>query len=157
SATAGLAIEASGSAEEAVRGADLVCTTTSSKEPVLRGEWLAPGAHVNAVGSCFPSAQEIDTETVRRSRFYTDCRESCLKEAGDFLIPLRAGAIPESHLLGEVGEVLLGKVPGRTSPADVTVYESLGIAIEDLASAHAIHRIALERGQGQWLEWGGPA
>lgn len=156
SAGAGVPIEASESAEEAVRGADLVCTTTSSKEPVLRGEWLAPGAHVNAVGSCFPSAREIDTEAVRRSRFYTDCRESCLREAGDFLIPLREGAITESHLLGEIGEVLLGRVAGRASPSDVTVYESLGIAIEDLASAHAIHRIALERGSGQWLEWGGP-
>ena len=156
SAAAGVVIEVSASAEEAVRGADLVCTTTSSKEPVLRGAWLSPGAHVNAVGSCFPVAREIDTEVVRRSRFYTDCRESCLKEAGDFLIPLQEGAIAESHLLGEIGDVFLGKVPGRTSASDLTVYESLGIAIEDLASAHAIHRIAVERGVGQWLEWGGP-
>jgi ornithine cyclodeaminase/alanine dehydrogenase-like protein (mu-crystallin family) len=157
SGSAGVAIEVSAGPEEAVRGADLVCTTTSSKEPVLRGEWLSVGAHVNAVGSCFPVAREIDTETVRRSRFYTDCRESCLKEAGDFLIPLREGAIAESQLLGEIGDVFLGKVPGRTSPSDITVYESLGIAIEDLASAHAIHRVARERGEGQWLEWGGPA
>ena len=155
-AAAGVPIEVSASAEEAVRGADLVCTTTSSKEPVLRGAWISPGAHVNAVGSCFPVAREIDTDVVRRSRFYTDCRESCLEEAGDFLLPLREGAIAESHLLGEVGEVFLGKVPGRTSRSDITVYESLGIAIEDLASAHAIHRIAVERGVGQWLEWGGP-
>lgn len=156
SGMAGVTIEVAADAAEAVHGADLVCTTTSSKEPVLRGEWLSPGVHVNAVGSCFPLAREIDTEAVRRSRFYTDCRESCLKEAGDFLIPLREGAIAESQLRGEVGEVFLGKVPGRTSPSDITVYESLGIAIEDLASAHAIHRIAVERGKGQWLEWGGP-
>jgi ornithine cyclodeaminase/alanine dehydrogenase-like protein (mu-crystallin family) len=155
-ASAGIVIEAASSAEEAVRGADLVCTTTSSREPVLQGSWLAPGAHVNAVGSCFPAARELDTEAVKRSRFVTDCRESCVKEAGDFLIPLREGAIGDSHLLGEIGDVFLGKLQGRTSPEDITVYESLGVAIEDLASAHAIHRRAIERGEGEWLEWGGP-
>ena len=102
---------------------------------MLRGGWLAPGAHVNAVGSCFPVARELDTEAVRRSRFFTDCRESCTKEAGDYLIPLREGSITESHLLGEIGDVFLGRLVGRTSPDDVTVYESLGVAIEDLASA----------------------
>jgi ornithine cyclodeaminase/alanine dehydrogenase-like protein (mu-crystallin family) len=149
-------IEVASSAEEAVHGADLVCTTTSSKEPVLRGAWLSPGAHVNAVGACFPSSRELDTEAVRRSRWFTDCRESCLNEAGDFLIARKEGAIQDDHLLGEVGEVLLGRIPGRTSRDDVTVYESLGIAIEDLASAHEIHRRALECGAGTWLEWGGP-
>ena len=153
---AGVATEVASSAEEAVRGADLVCTTTSSREPVLRGSWLAPGAHVNAVGSCFPAARELDTEAVKRSRLVTDCRESCVKEAGDFLIPLREGAIEDSHLLGEIGDVFLEKLRGRTSPEDITVYESLGVAIEDLASAHAIHRGAVERGEGVWLEWGGP-
>ncbi len=152
----GFAIEVAASAEEAVRGADLVCTTTSAQEPVLRGEWLAPGTHVNAVGSCFAGARELDTEAVRRARYFTDCRESCLNEAGDFLIPRQEGVITDAHLLGEVGEVFLGKVAGRVSPEDVTVYESLGIALEDLASAHHIHRRALESGAGTWLEWGGP-
>ena len=156
-ALAGMAIEVAATAEETVRGADLVCTTTSSKEPVLQGAWLAPGAHVNAVGSCFPSAREIDTEAVRRSRFYTDCRESCVHEAGDFLIPRKEGAIADAHLLGEVGEIFLGRLPGRRSPEDITVYESLGVAVEDLAAAHEIHRRALETGAGTWLEWGGPA
>jgi ornithine cyclodeaminase len=151
------AIEVSATAEEAVRGADIVCTTTNAREPVLRGAWLSPGAHVNAVGACFPTSRELDTDAVRRSRFFTDCRESCEKEAGDFLIPRGEGAIPAEHLLGEIGEVLLGQIPGRTSTQDVTVYESLGIAIEDLASAHAILRRAMESGEGEWLEWGGPA
>lgn len=153
----GIRAEVVSSAEEAVRGADLVCTTTASREPVVRGDWLAKGSHVNAVGSCVPAARELDTEAVRRSRFYTDCRESCLNEAGDFLLPAREGMIRESHLLGEIGEVFRGTLPGRTSPEDITVYESLGVAIEDLASAHAIHRLALERGEGEWLEWGGSA
>lgn len=149
-------IEVSASAEEAVRGADLVCTTTASKEPVLRGAWLTPGAHVNAVGSCFPTSRELDGDAVRRSRFYTDCRESCLKEAGDFLIAREEGAVGEKALLGEIGEVLLGNVPGRQGPDDVTVYESLGVAVEDLAAAHLIHRKAVASGAGTWLEWGGP-
>lgn len=153
----GLTIEVSASAEEAVRGADLICTTTSSKEPVLLGKWIAPGAHVNAVGSCFAGSRELDTEAVRRARYFTDCRESCLNEAGDYLLPLQEGAITEAHLLGEIGELFLGTIPGRLSPDDVTIYESLGIAIEDLAAAHFIHQRALETGAGVWLEWGGPA
>ena len=153
---AGVPIEVVASGEDAVRGADLVCTTTSAKEPILRGGWIAPGAHVNAVGACFRANRELDTELVRRSRFFTDCRESCENEAGDFLIPRDEGAIGGDHLLGEIGEVFVGKLPGRTSSADVTVYESLGIALEDLAAAHAIHRRAVDHGAGTWLEWGGP-
>jgi len=155
-ATAGVAIEAAATAADAVRGADLVCTTTAAREPVLRGEWLAPGVHVNAVGACFATHRELDTEAVRRSRFYTDCRTSCIHESGDFLLARADGAIGDDHLLGELGEVLLGAVPGRTSDDDVTVYESLGVAAEDLAAAHAIHRRAVATGAGTWLEWGGP-
>ncbi len=153
---AGVAIEVAATGEDAVRGADLVCTVTASKEPVLRGEWLSPGAHVNAVGACFAASRELDAEAVRRARLYTDCRESCLREAGDFLIARDEGAISDAHLLGELGEVLLRTVPGRLSRDDITVYESLGVAVEDLAAAHAIHRRALETGAGTWLEWGGP-
>jgi len=149
-------VEVSASPEEAVRGADLICTTTASKDPVLQGAWVAPGAHVNAVGACFPASRELDADLVKRSRFYTDCRESCVNESGDFLIARKEGAIGDAHLLGELGEVLIGKVAGRTSPQDITVYESLGIALEDLASAHFIHRRAIETGAGTWLEWGGP-
>ena len=153
---AGVRIEVAETAEAAVKGAGLVCTTTSSKEPVLQGAWLAPGAHVNAVGACFPNAREVDTEAVRRARLYTDCRESCVKEAGDFIIPRNEGAIDDGHLVGEVGEAFLGRIPGRRSPDEVTLYESLGVAVEDLAAAHAIHRRARETGAGTWLEWGGP-
>jgi ornithine cyclodeaminase len=149
-------IEVMTSAEEAVRMADIICTTTSARTPVVQGAWLSPGAHLNAVGSCFPSAQEIDSETVRRSRFFTDCRESCLKEAGDYLTPLTEGVITAAHLLGEIGEVFTGRIAGRTSRDDITVYESLGIALEDLAAAHEIHARAVESGAGTWLDWGGP-
>ncbi|MEO5616708.1 MAG: ornithine cyclodeaminase family protein [Candidatus Eisenbacteria bacterium] len=149
-------IEVCSTVEDAVDGADLICTTTSAKEPVLLGRWLASGTHVNAVGACFAASRELDTEAVARSRFFTDCRESCLAEAGDFRLPRLEGAIPEAHLLGELGDVFLGRLAGRTGPEDITVYESLGIALEDLAAAHFLLRRARESGAGTWLEWGGP-
>lgn len=149
-------IEVCASAEAAVKGADLVCTTTSASEPVLAGRWLSPGAHVNAVGACFAATRELDSEAVKRSRFFTDRRESCLAEAGDFRIAKAEGAIGDAHLLGELGDLFLGRIEGRLSPADVTIFESLGIAVEDLASAHYLHARATATGAGTWLEWGGP-
>jgi ornithine cyclodeaminase len=153
----GTAIEVCADAAAAVRGADLVCTTTSASTPVLRGEWLSPGAHVNAVGACFANSRELDANAVARSRFFTDRRESCLAEAGDFRLARDEGAITDAHLLGEVGDVFLGKLAGRTSASDITVFESLGIAVEDLASAHHLLQRASANGTGQWLEWGGPS
>ena len=156
-AAPGPAIEVVDTARDAVVGADLVCTTTSAREPILHGEWLSPGAHINAAGACFRTTRELDTDAVRRARLFTDCRESCVNESGEYLIPLAEGAITGDHLLGEVGAILLGGLAGRTKPDDITLYESLGIALEDLASAHAIHRRAVAAGGGTWLEWGGPA
>jgi alanine dehydrogenase len=153
----GLEIEVCDTAKEAVHTADIVCTTTAAREPILDGEWLAPGVHVNAVGACFSTSRELDTEAVRRARFFTDSRESCVNEAGDFLLARGEGAIDDTHLLGELGGVLLGKVPGRVSHDDITIFESLGIAIEDLAAAHFIHRRAIETDAGAWLDWGGPS
>jgi ornithine cyclodeaminase len=152
----GLGVEVSADPAAAVRGADLVCTTTSSSTPVLKGEWLSPGAHVNAVGACFANSRELDAQAVARSRFFTDRRESCLAEAGDFRLARDEGAITDAHLLGEVGDVFSGKLAGRASADDVTVFESLGIAVEDLASAHHLLQRARETGAGRWLEWGGP-
>jgi ornithine cyclodeaminase/alanine dehydrogenase-like protein (mu-crystallin family) len=151
--TAGVEIEVMAMAEDAVRDADLVCTVTSAQEPVIRGAWLSPGAHVNAAGACLAAHRELDGEAVRGARLFTDSRESCLNESGDFRIARCEGAIGDDHLLGELGEVLLGRLPGRVSRQDITVYESLGIAIEDLASAHAIHQRALATGAGVWLDW----
>ena len=145
---AGVPIEVAETAEAAVKGADLICTTTSSKEPVLEGKWLASGAHVNAVGSCFPTARELDTNAVRRARLYTDCRESCLKEAGDFIIPRNEGSIDDGHLIGEVGEVFLGRIPGRRSQDEITLYESHGMGIQDLYVAERLVTLARERKVG---------
>jgi len=151
----GLPVEAVATAEEAVAGADLICTTTTSTTPVVRGDWVAPGAHINAVGAYTPTTRELDSELVARARLYADKRESLLSEAGEFLIPKGEGLIDDDHIVGEIGEVLLGRAPARTSPDQITLFKSLGIAIEDLASAHRIYDIARERELGTWVEIGG--
>lgn len=143
------------SAEAAVQGADIVCTTTSSRVPVLFGEWLAPGTHVNAVGASLATARELDTAAVVRSRLFVDRRESAMAEAGDFLMPRDEGVIGNEHIVGELGDVVLGNVPGRQSADQVTLFKSLGLAIEDIASARLIYLQALSQGAGTWLELGG--
>lgn len=149
----GSPVESMPSAEAAVRGADLVCTTTAAKEPVLRGEWLSPGAHVNAVGSSFAANRELDAAAVKRARLFTDCRESARNEAGDFLLAKKEGAVGDDHLLGELGEVLLGRIPGRRTKEEITLYKSLGIAVEDLAAAHFLLKRADETNAGAEIEW----
>ena len=151
----GLKVEAAPSAREAVRGADLVCTVTSSREPVLEGEWLSPGAHVNAVGASLAAARELDTAAVVRASLFVDRRESALNEAGDFLIPRREGAIDDGHIRGELGELLLGSRAGRHSDAEITVFKSLGLAVEDVAAARLIYDNAVRAGAGTRVELGG--
>src|SRR5262245_1126809 len=124
----GFPVEAVASPRDAVLGADIVCTTTSSREPVLQGAWLAAGAHVNAVGASMPSSRELDTATVVRSRVFVDRRESAWNEAGDLIVPRREGAIGDDHVRGELGEVLAGTVAGRGGPDEITVFKSLGLA-----------------------------
>ena len=141
--------------QDAVDGADIICTTTAATEPILRGEWIALGAHVNAVGSSVPFARELDTAAVVGSRLYVDRRESTINEAGDFLFPKQEGAIGDDHIVGELGELLLGTVEGRRSPDEVTLFKSLGLAIEDLAAAHHVYQKALEVGMGVAVELGG--
>jgi alanine dehydrogenase len=150
-----LKVQAVGSVAEAVAGAAVVCTTTASPEPLLRGEWLAPGTHVNAVGASLPNARELDSEAVRRARLYVDRRESALNEAGDFLIPKAEGAITAAHIVGELGELLLGRIDGRRSPTEITLFKSLGLAIEDVAAARHIHSKAVAAGRGVQMELGG--
>jgi alanine dehydrogenase len=151
----GIRVEPVDSARAAVEGADLVCTTTSSVEPVLLGEWLAPGTHVNAVGACTKNARELDSAAVLRARLFVDCRESALNEAGDFLIPKSEGVLGDDHIRGELGEVLVGRCAGRRSPEEITLFKSLGLAVEDLAVASHLDRLAREQGVGTMVELGG--
>ena len=136
------------SVDAALFGAEIVCTTTSAAEPIVEKRWLARGAHVNAVGSSIPSTRELDSETVAESSFFTDRRESCLNEAGDYLLAAAEGAIGPEHVKAELGEVLTGAHPGREHEDELTVFKSLGIAVEDLASAELVVRRARERGVG---------
>ena len=144
----GSRVEATDTAQAAVEGADIICTVTASATPVVEGTWLAPGAHVNAVGSSIPGNRELDTDAVRRSRLFVDRRESARNEAGDYLIPLREGAIGEDHIVAEIGEIAAGMAQGRGSPDEITLFKSLGLAIEDLASARWIHQQAVASGVG---------
>jgi ornithine cyclodeaminase len=130
--------ESVASAEEAVRGADVVCTVTSSAQPVVERAWLKPGTHVNAVGSSIPTTRELDTETMAAAALFVDRRESTVNEAGDYLFPLREGALDESHIRGELGELLIGAAEGRRSTDELTVFKSLGLAVEDLAAAELV-------------------
>lgn len=150
-----IAIEVCDSVLAAVTGADLICTTTSSPEPVLSGDWLTPGAHVNAVGSSVAHARELDATAMARGRLYVDRRESTLNESGDFLMAKREGALTDASIVGELGEVLIGSRPGRQSPGEVTLFKSLGIAVEDLASAEFLYRRAMDTGAGLRVALGG--
>lgn len=131
---------------EAVQGADLICTTTSSREPIVEGEWIAEGAHVNLVGASSAAEREVDDALVLRSRFFVDFRGSALAQAGELLGALGANAA--QHIRAEIGEVLNSSLPGRSARSEVTVYKSLGIAAQDLAAAHEIYRRALKFGRG---------
>jgi ornithine cyclodeaminase/alanine dehydrogenase-like protein (mu-crystallin family) len=147
--------EAVGDAREAVEGAQIVCTTTSSREPVLEGAWLAPGTHVNAVGAAAPTRRELDSEAILRSALFVDRRESALREAGDVMIPLREGAITEAHIRAEIGELLVGLHPGRGDAAAITVFKSVGLAAEDVACARYLYDHAEAAGLGTDVSLGG--
>ena len=134
SARLGLEVEPADAAA-ALRGADVVSTTTTSAAPVLRDGDLKPGVHINAVGSYKPQVRELPGETIRRAALFVDERRACLEEAGDILIPLREGLIGEDHIRAEIGEVVAGLAPGRGSEEEITVFKSVGNAVEDLAVA----------------------
>ncbi len=141
--------------ESAVSHAHVICTITSARTPILEGRWLTPGVHINAVGASLASARELDTDAVVRSRYYADRRESTMAEAGDFLIPRAEGAIDDSHVRGELGQVLLGTVMGRTSSSDMTLFKSLGLAVEDVAAVRHVYERALATGRGTAIVLGG--
>jgi len=141
-------IEEVESAEEAVRIADVLVTATSAAEPLVRREWLRPGVHINAVGSSIPTTRELDTATMADAALFVDRRESTVNEAGDFLFPQREGVIGPEHIRAEIGELLLGTAQGRASDEEITVFKSLGLAVEDLAAAEHVLARAEAEGAG---------
>ncbi len=135
----GLAVSAAKSVEEAVGDADIICTVSSAKEPILRGAWVKPGAHVNIVGSSYAGPVEVDSDLVLRARFIADSREGVLKQGAEFLRAKEAGLIGDDHIVAEIGEVLSGSREGRRTGEEITAYKSLGHVVQDLASAWALY------------------
>ncbi len=145
-------IEPVKTAEEATRGADLLVTATTAPEPILNSSWLKPGAHINAIGSHRPDLREIDAATMKRAKVFVDSREAIMAECGDVLLAIKEGAIAERHASVEIGEVLPGNKPGRTTPEEITLYKSVGIAVQDVAAAQLVYQKALEKKVGTNVE-----
>jgi ornithine cyclodeaminase len=146
-------IEPAETVEQALRGADMIVTATTAAEPILRREWIAPGTHINAVGSSIPTTREIDTATIAAASLFVDRRESTINESGDYLFAAREGAIGPEHIRAEIGEVAIGARPGRTAPDEITLFKSLGLAIEDLAAAYYVYERAKHNRIGAWVEF----
>jgi alanine dehydrogenase len=144
----GLRIRTAVSAQEAVDGADLIVVATASTEPVLESAWVADGAHICAVGACRPTHRELDAALVARSRLFVDSTIGALAEAGDVVLAIRDGAITATHIAGELGALVSGAVQGRQSPGQVTLFKSLGMAVEDVAAAGLAYTRARTRGLG---------
>lgn len=144
-------IEAVENVESAVRGANLIVTATTAAEPILKLEWISRGAHLNVVGSSIPATREVDTATMAAASLFVDRRESTINEGGDYLFALREGAIGPNHIKAEIGELLIGAKSGRASPDEITLFKSLGLAVEDLASADYLYRKAMRTGAGTWV------
>jgi ornithine cyclodeaminase len=144
----GVQVELCSDVESAVEGSDIVCTTTSARTPILLPEHLEPGMHVNAVGASIPSWQEIAPSVLPLVSLFTDRRESLANEAGEFIEAVGTGLVPEGLVVPEIGEVLNGDHPGRTSETEITLFRSLGLAVEDIASAHLVYQRAIEQGIG---------
>lgn len=140
-------------ARDAVADADVVCTVTASASPVLQHDWLRPGCHINAVGASAPDERELGSDVVRAAELFVDSIDQAREECGEYRMALAEGAIAAGHIRGELGQVLIGAIPGRTSGHALTVFKSLGIAVEDLAAAACATRNAQRLGIGQWLQW----
>ena len=134
-----LPVATADSVEEAVAQADIICTVTSAVEPILKGEWVRPGTHLNLVGSSHAGPAEVDSDLVVRSRFFVDSREGVLNQGAEFLRAKAAGLIDDKHIVAEIGQVLAGEVEGRRSAEEITVYKSLGHVVQDLATAWALY------------------
>jgi ornithine cyclodeaminase/alanine dehydrogenase-like protein (mu-crystallin family) len=148
----GVPIIVESSADAAVSQADIVALATTSANPVVAVSAFRPGTHINAVGAHTPKTRELDSDTVARARVFVESRHAILAEAGDIIIPVEEGSITNEHILGELGDVAAGTVKGRTGPADITIFKSTGIAVEDVVAARLIYQAALAQGIGTVIE-----
>jgi ornithine cyclodeaminase len=146
-------IEPAGTVEAALQGADLVVTATNAREPIIKRQWLSPGAHINAIGTYSPETREIDSATMGAARIFVDRRESTFQEAGDYLLAAKEGVIGPHSIIAEIGELLVGQKKGRTSTGEITLFKSLGLAIEDLACAEHLFKKAQAANVGTWVNF----
>jgi ornithine cyclodeaminase/alanine dehydrogenase len=147
-----LEVVQAGSAEEILEEADIICTATSSPTPIFDGSKVREGTHINGIGSHTPNARELDTAVVKRSKVVADSYEACLQEAGDIIIPIDEGAIDKSHLVAELGEIITGAKPSRSSDSEITLFKSNGLAIQDAATARLVYDKATQKGIGTEVE-----
>jgi ornithine cyclodeaminase len=146
-------VKACRSARDAAAGASIIVTATSSAQPVLNRDWIAPGTHINAVGACLPHQRELDTATIAAGVLFADRRDSLVAESGDYVLAAAEGAVTPDRIRAELGELLLGTATGRASEDEITIFESLGLAIEDLAAARRVYELAAETGAGSWTDF----
>ena len=151
SVAVGVPVRACPGAEDAVRGADIVVLATSSDTPVIRREWVAPGTHVVSVGACRPHQREMDGALLAAARLVVDSREAALAESGDILMSIAEGLFTADHITGELGQVAAGQVPGRASAEEITLFKSLGLAVEDVAAGRLAWQRAVAAGLGREL------
>lgn len=142
----------SDSPEEMVSKADIICTATSSSNPIFTGSMVKDGAHINGIGSHTPAARELDTNIIKRSKLIADSREACLNEAGDIMIPIKEGEIDEAHIHADLGEIVTGQKEGRIDEHEITLFKSNGLAIQDAATAKIVYENALKNGVGSLVE-----
>lgn len=149
----GIEVTPVSSARAAVEGADIVVTATTAREPIVEGDWFAVGTHINCVGSGIPDRRELDDQIVQRAKIVVDTHASAMAEAGDLLIPMSKGLITQAAIHADLGELLTGQRPGRTDPQEITIFKSVGVALQDVAAAAWAYRRARELGLGQNIEF----
>jgi ornithine cyclodeaminase/alanine dehydrogenase-like protein (mu-crystallin family) len=147
------AVEPAETVAQALEEADIIVTTTTAREPIVKREWIKPGSHLNLVGACVPNAREADGETMAAASLFVDSRESALNEAGDYILAAREGLIGPDHIRAELGELLIGAKPGRNSAEEITCFKSLGISVEDLFAAEYLYQKAERLKVGTWVEY----
>jgi ornithine cyclodeaminase/alanine dehydrogenase len=153
SAKLGIEVVEADDPKSAVTGSDMISVTASTKAPVFEGKWLEKGMHVTSIGSHGPQVQEIDSDTVARAKVVVDSKDAIMAEGGDILIPISEGVISEDHIYAELGDLVTGAKPGRTSDDEITLYKSVGLALQDVAAAERAYRLAEEKGVGTLVEF----
>jgi ornithine cyclodeaminase/alanine dehydrogenase len=151
SAKLGIDVKSVNEAAEAVRGCDIVIAASSAKKPILHGDWLSPGSHINGIGSHTTDARELDEVAIKRAKVVVDSMEAAMREAGDLLMPIADGVIGKDHIFAELGDLVLGKKLGRSSAEEITLFKSQGLAIEDVSTAKLVYEKAVAQGIGTEL------